>query len=99
MLIRGNYTMTDKEIKQLVADFTATVLDQNEQSRLERGHQITGYGNHYENNIPYTEIIEQITKQMIDASFTEIKRIFENYLDENEVQIDIDRTSTEYKKG
>lgn len=97
-MIRGNTAMTDKEIKQLVADFTATILDKNEDARLERGHQISDFGNHLEADIPYSDIAETVQRQIIDASFSEVKRIFENYLEEKEVTLDFDRESVEYKK-
>lgn len=97
-MIRGNNAMTDQEIKRLVNDFTASILSQNEEGRLERGHQVTEYGSHLESNIPYSEISETVQREMIDATFTEVKRLLENYLEEQSIDIDLDRDSIEYKK-
>ena len=97
-MIRGNTAMNNDEIKKLVNEFTTTILTQNEEHRLDSGHQVTEIDGHLEANIPYSDIAEIINNEILDATFTEIGRMFENYLYEKDIRLDIDRSSTEFKK-
>jgi hypothetical protein len=105
-MIRSN-VMTKEETKRLVDEFSSNILTTSEEHRLHFGHQIEEITDErsggllaLDTNIPYSEIAETIHSEMMDASFTEIRRIFKGFLEEsNNVEaMGVDEDSTEYRR-